>query len=210
MQQLWVCSIGQHSPLCSAYICRRFNHLMGFGLVVCWVRGALHCCITSWWRFLEANGRYIITPSRALPCWYLFLVTSTMTSGLIFPICEWGGVMCLQFLPSTVDHLGTPSQVFPDRGAFGQEQDILLLRWESSVRKRKEHKCLCAQWLYGEAASCTTPILWAQSTEKCCYLLKTVAWCFGCFFPRISWAFPNAAICKLVVVNLCKLGSCLM
>lgn len=84
----------------------------------------------------------------------------------------------------------------------------MRVQWE---RGRTTNICALSSYME-QPASCTTPTLRAQSTEKVpCYLLKMVAWCFS--FPpspRISKAFPSAAIYKLVVVNLCKLGSCLM
>lgn len=118
---------------------------MGFGLVVCWVRGALHCCITSWWRFLEVNGHCIVTFVMLIlvPC------NLTVASGFIFPICEWGEwCACSTFLLQWSIWEHPPTYYL----TFGQEQAILLLRWESSVRKRKNHKYFVhSVVLYGAA-----------------------------------------------------------
>lgn len=190
MQQLGVCFNILHPLLCKAELCRRFSHLMGFDLVACWDRGTLHCCIISWWRFLEANGHYIrIASSRAfvllvlLPCnfvndfWLRF--SHLWVRGSDVPSIR---SFCNAAHRNTFP--GFPGFFLPEK-EIGWEEDILLLRWEYTVRKRKDHKHLVLSGYRVEHVSCTTPILWAQSTENVpSYLLETVAWCFEFFSPQ--------------------------
>lgn len=210
MQQLGVCFHVSRPFLCNAELCRRFSHQMGFGLVACWGREALHCCIISWKRFLEANGHCIRTASRARVL--LVLAPSNFVNGFWLWLPHlWVRGSDMPSIPSfcSAAHGNTFPGFAWQRRNLEKKEEILLLRWEYSVRKRKDHNHLALSGYMVEHASCTTPILWAQSTEDVpSYLLKTVLWSFGAFFPpRISWAFTKATICIFVIVNLCKLGS---
>lgn len=107
---------------------------MGFGLVMCWDRGALHCCITRWWRFLEVNGHYLITSSRAFAM--LILVPCNFDDDFWLHLSHlWMRGSDVPAVPSFCS--GASGNTFPGCGA--------------SVRKRKDAKHLCTQWWYGTA-----------------------------------------------------------
>lgn len=140
-----------------------------------------------------------------MPCWYLFLITSAMASGFIFPICGWGEVMCLQCLPSAVEHLGTPYQVSPDRGGIWTRERYFP--YDFSVWERGRATNICAACFlynaYPVSPECGESALLSVENYSLVFWLHPRPL-------RFRAIFPNAAICKPVVVNLCKLGSCLM
>lgn len=148
-----------------------------------------------------------------MPSWYLFLVILTMASGFIFPICEWGGVMCLQYLPSAVVYLGTPSQVLPDKGGIWKRTRLLDFKITVWCEKEEGPPLLGTQELHGTACFLYDTYPVSSVYGKNALLSSVGSWSFIFFliyfFPGYHGTFPNAAICKLVVLNLYKLGSCL-
>lgn len=153
MQQLGVCFNILHPLLCRVELCRRFSLLMGFGLVACWGRGALYCCIVSWLRrFLEANGHYTRTASsRAfvllvlVPC-----ITLSMASGFDFPSVGERGWYALYtfFLPcSTWEHLPRFPRIFPSRGGDWTRRRYFTFKMGVHCEKEEGPQTSCTQWL---------------------------------------------------------------
>lgn len=195
--------------------------------ILCSVRPSSAEGLVTWWVLVwgcvETEELCIAVSSAGQGFLKQMVTTLEQPAGLClagtcsFWLCRW---LLASAFPSGVRGSDMPSITYFCSTAYGirfylteeeigHEEDILLLRWEDSERKREDHKHLALSGYMVEHASCTVPIPWAQSTADVpSHLLKIVAWCFGHFFPcfpRISWALTNAAICKFVIVNL--LGS---
>lgn len=157
---------------------------MGFGLVVCWVRGALHCCITNWWRFRRVNQHYIITSWRAYA--KLILVPCNIDNGFWLHLSHlWVRGSDVPAVPSFCS--GVSGNTFPrftwQRGHLEKNKITLILRSLSGVRKRKDHHFWALRNYTEQPASCMTPTLWVQCIEKmpCYHLLEAGASFFFLF-----------------------------
>lgn len=183
---------------------------MGFGLVVCWVRRALNCCVACWRRCVELNGNYTVTPSSLFAFWCLFHATTAMLPASSFlSVSEGTWWACSTFLmqwnifphvPRALDYL--------TEEAFGQTQDILLINWGSSVKKRR-----------GSQTSVHSVVTWAACCLPNAYLVSPEHWkrallssesCSFMFWlflspPRLHGPSPMQPS-----VNLCKVGSCVV
>lgn len=159
---------------------------MGFWLVVCWVRRALHCCITCLRRFVKwelyYNSQQFICILMLVPCNY------SNASSFIFPICEWGGVVGLQFLMqwNIWEHLPTCSQSswLPDRGGIQTNKRYFAYKLRVQCENGKGSQTFVhsvVTWsnlLFVQRLPCEP-----RALKKCRYLLKIVVWCFGSFLP---------------------------